>query len=226
MIRAVVFDLWNTLARSRGGNPFQRAKALLRPEQLDFFADFQRDGMTRAYPDREAFLAAWRERLGLDLHQEAALAEAFAAGEAEAELFPEAPEALAGTRALARLALLSNTQSFDLALIERLGLAEAIRVRGLSAELGAVKPEPEAFDALAKRLGLFPGNLVMVGDSWGDDIEGALAAGWTAIWINRGGKPRPDHDPEAELVELPDLRQVPEVIERLQAGYRCSTCLG
>ena len=226
MIRAVVFDLWNTLAYSRGGSPFQRAKALLRPDQLLEFAAFQRDAMTRIYADRGAFFEAWRERMGLDAAQTVELSAAFAAAEAEAELFPEAAEALGGARALARLALLSNTQSFDLGLLDRLGLSEAIRVRGLSAEMGAVKPEPQAFDALAKRLGLFPGNLVMVGDSWSDDIEGALAAGWTAIWINRAGKPRPDHDPEAELVELPDLRQVPEVVERLQAGYRCSTCLG
>ncbi len=226
MIRAVVFDLWDTLAHSRGGSPFQRAKALLRPDQLPEFAAFQRDAMTRIYADRAAFFAAWRDRLGLDAEQQAALSEAFAVAEREAELFPETLDALQGVRAHARLALLSNTQSFDLDLLERLGLAEAIRVRGLSAELGAVKPEPEAFDALAKRLGLFPGNLVMVGDNWDDDIEGALAAGWTAIWINRVGKPRPGHDPEAELVELPDLRQVPDVVERLQAGYRCSTCLG
>lgn len=226
MIRAVVFDLWNTLARSRGGSPFQRAKALLRPDQLQAFGAFQRDAMTRAYADRGAFFGAWRDRMGLDAAQQAELSEAFAAAEAEAELFPEAARALEGARALARLALLSNTQSFDLQLLDRLGLSDAIRVRGLSAELGAVKPEPEVFDALARRLGLFPGNLIMVGDSWGDDIEGALAAGWTAIWINRAGKPRPEHDPEAELVELPDLSQVPGVVERLQAGYRCSTCLG
>ena len=226
MIRAVVFDLWNTLAHSRGGSPFQRAKALLGPGQMAAFPAFQRDAMTRTYADREAFLSAWQGRLGLDASQQAALSEAFARAESEAELYPEAAESLQGTRALARLALLSNTQSFDLGLLDRLGLSEAIRVRGLSAELGAVKPEPGAFDVLAKRLGLFPGNLAMVGDSWEDDIEGALAAGWTAIWINRAGKPRPAHDPDAELVELPDLRQVPEVIERLQAGYRCSTCLG
>ena len=226
MIRAVVFDLWNTLARSAGGSPFQRSKALLRPDQMEAFAAFHQDAMTRVYADRAACFAAWRDRLGLDAAQEAAMGEAFASAEAEAQIFPEAEAALAGARAHARLGLLSNTQSVDLELLDRLGIAEAIRVRGLSAELGAAKPSPQAFEAMAKRLGLFPGNLVMVGDSWTDDVEGALAAGWTAIWINRAGKPRPDHDPDAELVELPDLSQVPEVVERLQAGYRCSTCLG
>ena len=33
MIRAVVFDLWNTLLFSPAGSPFQRLKGLLRPDQ-------------------------------------------------------------------------------------------------------------------------------------------------------------------------------------------------
>jgi putative hydrolase of the HAD superfamily len=77
-----------------------------------------------------------------------------------------------------------------------------------------------------RRLGLFPGELAMVGDSWRDDMAGALEAGWTAVWVNRSGVPRPPHDPEAELVEIPDLAPVPRLIGNLQAGARCGTCLG
>jgi FMN phosphatase YigB (HAD superfamily) len=57
-------------------------------------------------------------------------------------------------------------------------------------------------------------------------VAGALEAGWTAVWVNRSGAPRPVHDPEAELVEIRDLAQVPGLIARLQAGARCGTCLG
>jgi putative hydrolase of the HAD superfamily len=110
--------------------------------------------------------------------------------------------------------------------LEGLGLAEHLGLRFLSAEIGHLKPEPGAFEAVQQRMGLFPGELAMVGDSWHDDIEGALNAGWTAIWINRERRPRPEHDPEADLVELRDFAQVPEVIAALQAGARCSTCLG
>jgi putative hydrolase of the HAD superfamily len=130
------------------------------------------------------------------------------------------------TRALARVALLSNTQDFGLELLDRLGISARIRTRILSAGLGALKPEPAAFEAVAQRLGLFPGNLAMVGDSWADDVEGALAAGWTAVWVNREGKPRPDHDPEAPLYEVRSLDFVPQLIGDLQAGMRCPTCLG
>lgn len=226
MIRCVVFDLWNTLVHSAGGSPFQQARALLREDQLGLYGDWVRDGMVKAYPSSAEFLEVWRERLGLDEAQVTALEAAFRTADAEARLFPEADETLSRTRELARLALLSNTQSFAMDMLGRLGLEAHFRVRGLSAELGALKPEAAAFESLQKRLGLFPGNLVMVGDSWKDDVEGALAAGWTAIWVNRAGRPRPDHDPDAELVEVKDLSQVPMVVERLQAGMRCPTCLG
>lgn len=226
MIRAVVFDLWNTLVFSPGGSPFQRLKAQMRPDQVPRHAELMRDGMARPYGSVEAFLAAWRDRIALDPAQEAAMAEAFLESGDQAECFPGTPQAVEATRALARVALLSNTQDFGLELLDRLGINDRIRLRILSADLGALKPEPEAFEAAQRRLGLFPGELAMVGDSWTDDVEGALAAGWTAIWVNREGKPRPGHDPEALIVEVHTLDAVPEVVRRLQAGARCSTCLG
>lgn len=226
MIRAAVFDLWNTLVHSPGGSPFKQAQAQLRPDQAPRFQEVVRDAMGRPHTDARTFLESWRQRLELDSAQLEAMARAFAIADAEAILFPETLDALARTREHGRVALLSNTQSFDLALLDSLGLRAQFRVLGLSAELGVLKPAPAAFQAMQKKLALFPGNLVMVGDSWSDDIQGALDAGWTAIWVNRTGKPRPAHDPEAELVEVANLTLVPEVIARLQAGARCSTCLG
>lgn len=226
MIRAVVFDLWNTLVHSPGGNPFQRVGALLTPEQCGKFSGFQRDGMTHFYPDAETFIEAWEHDLQLSGDQKEGMISIFKLSEGDARLYPEAMEALVRTRSLGRVAMLSNTQSFCLGLLDSLGLSEQFRVKGVSAELGFLKPDPGAFEALQKKLGLFPGELAMVGDNWSDDVEGALNAGWTALWVNRKGKSRPDHAPDAELVEIADLSFVPEVIERLQAGARCSTCLG
>lgn len=226
MIRAVVFDLWNTLVHSPGGNPFQRVETLLTPVQRGKFPQMQREGMTRAYADAEAFITAWEKDLDLSGEQKENLISLFKRSEGDATLYPEALESVVRTRLLVRVAMLSNTQNFALGLLDSLHLTAQFRVRGISAELGFLKPDPNAFKAIQKKLGLFPGELAMVGDSWSDDVEGALNAGWTALWVNRKGKPRPDHAPDAELVEIADLSLVPEVIERLQAGARCSTCLG
>ncbi len=226
MIRAVVFDLWNTLVHSPGGNPFQRIVGLLTPEQQQRFPAMQRDGMTRSYPEASAFLRAWEAPMSLSRAQIEGMVAIFELSEGDAQLYPEALETLARTKSHGRVALLSNTQNFNMGLLEALELSPHFRVKGLSAELGFLKPEAGAFEAMQQRLGLFPGEIAMVGDSWSDDVEGALKAGWTALWVNRRGQPRPDHDPEAEVVEVSGLDRVAEVIERLQAGARCSTCLG
>lgn len=225
MIRAVVFDLWNTLVFSPAGSPFQRLRDLLRPGQQHLFAELARDGMGQPYASVEAFLKAWQDRALLATDQMEAMAQAFLEAGTLAECFPGAPEAVAAVRDLARVAMLSNTQTFGLELLDRLGLAARIRNRFLSAELGALKPEPAAFEAVQRQLGVFPGNLVMVGDSWLDDVEGAVEAGWTAIWVNREGKPRPAHEADAPIYEVRSLDRVPELIQGLQDGVRCPTCL-
>lgn len=226
MIRAVVFDLWNTLVHSRGGDPFRHLNALMTEAQRPYFPQFKRDAMVQPHADAEALLERWRPCLELTEAQFQAMAEVFRDAVADTECFPEVRPALDATRALARVALLSNTQSFDLGFLERLEITELIPARFLSAETGFLKPEPGAFEAVQKRLGLFPGQLAMVGDSWNDDVQGALEAGWTVLWLNREGRPRPAHDAEAELVEISDLSFVPTAIAQLQAGARCSTCLG
>jgi len=226
MIRAVVFDLWNTLVHSRGGDPFQHLHELMTEAQRVHLPTLKRDAMERTHVSAEAFLERWKPCMEMTGPQRAAMAGVFQAAASDAECFPEVLESVARTRQLARLGLLSNTQSFDMEFLERLGLTSLIANRFLSAQTGFLKPEPQAFELVQKRLGLFPGQLAMVGDSWHDDVLGALRAGWIAVWVNREGLPRPDHDPEADLVEVSSLAQVPAVIENLQAGARCSTCLG
>jgi putative hydrolase of the HAD superfamily len=226
MIRAVVFDLWNTLVFSPAGSPFQRLRELLRPDQAHLFAELVRDGMGQPYPSVMAFLEAWQERAVFTSSQMDAMAQAFLEAGSQAECFPGATVAVAAVRDLARVAMLSNTQTFGLELLDRLGIAERIRTRLLSAELGTLKPEPGAYEAVERRLGVFPGNLVMVGDSWIDDVEGAVTAGWTAIWVNREARPRPAHHADAPIYEVRSLDRVPELIQGLQQGLRCPTCLG
>ncbi len=226
MIRAVVFDLWNTLVHSRGGDPFQHLFELMTEEQRIHFQTLKRDAMDKAHTSAQALLDRWKPCMEMTEEQCGAMARIFQAAATDAECFEEVTDALARTRLVARVGLLSNTQSFDMDFLERLGLVQMIPNRFLSAETGVLKPELAAFETVQKRMSLFPGQIAMVGDSWNDDILGALRAGWTAIWVNRQGRPRPDHDPGAELVEVSDLSQVPRAIENLQAGARCSTCLG
>ncbi len=229
MIRAVVFDLWNTLIHSRGGDPFRHLKAMMTPEQAEHYSAFRLDAMAHVHASAHHFLNDWRTPLALSDEQFSRMANVFGHSAQDAEAFPDTPKALLECQKLARLALLSNTQSFDIEFLQHMEALLPIGKRFLSAELGLLKPDTALFDHVAKSMHLFPGELAMVGDSWTDDVQGGLAAGWTVFWLNRTQRPRPalpENLDDEFLIEIHSLSQLPEALENLQAGARCSTCLG
>ncbi|MEV0187527.1 HAD family hydrolase [Kitasatospora purpeofusca] len=67
------------------------------------------------------------------------------------------------------------------------GIFDRVDAVCISEEIGARKPEPEAFRvAVARCGGKRPGDVWMVGDNPVTDIAGASAAGLRTIWISAG----------------------------------------
>lgn len=65
----------------------------------------------------------------------------------------------------------------------------------ISEELGAEKPAREFFSEAFRRIGRKESGtsgVVLIGDSWNADVEGALGFGLDAIWFNPLGKERPE----------------------------------
>lgn len=54
-----------------------------------------------------------------------------------------------------------------------------------SSRIGYPKPSPRFFRAVEQTLGLPPRAILMVGDNWHCDIEGARAAGWQTVHLDR-----------------------------------------
>jgi putative hydrolase of the HAD superfamily len=68
---------------------------------------------------------------------------------------------------------------------------------------GRVKPHPTIFQAALERLGVGPGEAVMVGDSLEEDVEGALALGMRALLVDREDRHRDVADRLIDLYGLP-----------------------
>jgi len=83
----------------------------------------------------------------------------------------------------------------------------------ISEALGAYKPDPRVFEAALERLGLEPHEVLHVGDSDVDDVQGARAAGLRVAWINRDGRQRRAGVPAPDF-ELRDLTALPALIAR------------
>lgn len=88
------------------------------------------------------------------------------------------------------------------------GLRPLLDVAVVSGDEGVHKPAPEIFRRAATRLGVAPENCVYVGDHPVNDIEGAMAAGMTPIYIrvtDRWGTPP---DSVARIGRIGDLFRV------------------
>jgi len=96
-----------------------------------------------------------------------------------------APALLAAIKPFARIAIVSNNlleeQQEKLRTCGLDGFVDALVV---SEEAGTSKPDPTIFRVALDRLHAWPGNAVMVGDSWAADVVGARRAGIRAIWFN------------------------------------------
>lgn len=78
----------------------------------------------------------------------------------------------------------SGLQRHKLAVI---GLEPELDAVAISGEIGAAKPEPEAFHIAARMIGCGAGEVAMVGDSPEYDIAGAIGAGLAAaVLVTRG----------------------------------------
>lgn len=85
--------------------------------------------------------------------------------------------------------LVSNTNRDLAEVLESFALCELVDGAVTSAEIGLFKPAPEIFAAALELVGATAAETIMIGDSYGDDVEGALAAGLAgALLLDRDGR--------------------------------------
>lgn len=93
--------------------------------------------------------------------------------------------------------------------LDQLGIAKRFRSVVVSGDVGAAKPQREIFDRSALEMGLQPCELLFIGDNPENDVQGALQAGWHAVWLNRTGAKR-----KVAAVTLEGLAEVPSLVAR------------
>jgi HAD superfamily hydrolase (TIGR01509 family) len=96
------------------------------------------------------------------------------------------------------IAALSNSEGHLAELLEEIELAPLFDAIIDSGRIGITKPDPRIFELTLEELDVKPDVVVHVGDSWAADVEGALAAGWHAIWF-RSRDSAAKHDPRVPV---------------------------
>jgi HAD superfamily hydrolase (TIGR01509 family) len=209
-VRAVIFDLWETL--------------------IDWDADAAA-AMVAAVGDR---VPGFRERWSQSRNRytapiRTALADAGVHAEIMDEVCamrldyirgslvprPGAVETLRRLRGLGLLVGLITVCSEDVEMLwpesEFAGLFDA---EVFSSQVGYSKPDPRIYLRCCELLGVEPHEAVFVGDGANDELAGAERVGMRAILIHRPGQD--PYWPEARKWEGPRVTSIPEVLEVLE----------
>lgn len=172
--------------------------------------DYRREAWSLALADQGVDDAVLAEELG----------ERFAAERrARHKVFADVETSLSRIDGSHRLGLVTNGAAcLQREKLAASGLVDCFEVVVVSADLGVAKPDASIFAHTLNRLGVEPQDTVMVGDSIAKDIDGALAAGLGAVWVNRGGLPTPPD--RVDLVEVSTLDNLSDALGMVGLGRR------
>jgi putative hydrolase of the HAD superfamily len=127
------------------------------------------------------------------------------------EVFADVADALAGLAESHSLAVVTNGAGcLQREKLVASDLGDFFQAVIVSADLGVAKPDASIFQHALDQLGVDSAGATMIGDSIAKDVDGALAAGFGAVWVNRNGHSAPA-DP-ADVVEISTLSDLPEAL--------------
>lgn len=238
MIKAITFDLWNTLLEDKHFNA----------PRLQATAEALRDHGTPRSPEeiREAYRSAarayrreWEEdqrhmtvdrRIrhmlqGLKVEpEEAFIREVIRRLEGcfiddPPTLKEGVEETLKALTGRYRLGIISDTGITPGTLIrehlDQRGLLHHFASTIFSDETGYCKPHPNQFRRALRELDAEPHEAIHVGDLIRTDIVGAQAVGMKAVWVQTEGKTAPDHTrPDYTITRLNQLLAITELKHR------------
>jgi putative hydrolase of the HAD superfamily len=229
--RAVVLDFFGTLARattSVGIDEILARHGHTISEDLQemwWSGDIDGHEHVEQSRSRDHYLAWQQERLVSMLHEadvhpaehEAILADLHAGRSVRVlEAYDEVPDVLRELRERGLTLAICSNWDWDLEpAIAETGLDGWFDALVSSAWAGARKPHPRIYRYLLDQTGLDPAEILFVGDTWGPDVVGPLAAGMTPAYLERDGHwpdtTRPDDTSDVEtsaskVLRLRDLR--------------------
>ncbi|MEA2900273.1 MAG: putative hydrolase of the superfamily [Actinomycetota bacterium] len=136
--------------------------------------------------------------------------------------YDEVAEVLAELRRRGLVLAVCSNWDWDLAeQVANVGLDAMVDDIISSAHAGARKPHPRIFTHTLDRCGLSPSETLFVGDTWGPDVEGPLAAGLRPVHLFRDDQAERARESGAEALTPPlpdgvvratDLRAVLELV--------------
>jgi putative hydrolase of the HAD superfamily len=232
-VRAVIFDFYDTLARTPDWGPsWQKLVADVGYElPRDVRDRWWNDGLDGTEHDEHSqsrdHYVAWQQArirgmlddggIPLEIQNDLIARVREIGAHRRMRAYDEVTSVLTELRVRGLTLAICSNWDWDLTeAIEAAGLADTVDVVISSAWVGARKPHRRMYDAVLAEVGVVPEEALFVGDTWSCDVEGPRAAGLRPVYVRR---PHLGPDPTApadhhqqDVHRATDLRVVLELI--------------
>ncbi len=214
MIRAIIFDLWNTLVSdSVGLSGFKEllSKKMSLDEIIPLFERTVQLKRVNSYAElKNSILVVFNEKNNSKVAGE--LDRLYLKEINRADFFADSVRCLVELRRNGyKLGLLSNSDNLIIDVVEKkLSISKYFDEVCYSFDIGAIKPDKKAFDFVLRKLRVKPSEALMIGDSMRADIFGSSQIGLKNCLINRFGKDisRYGFKPDYQIKSLNELKSV------------------
>jgi putative hydrolase of the HAD superfamily len=231
MIKAVFFDLYQTLVRYEPPREELQARALqesgieVSPEVLRrplviadefIYQEIARSSLSqRSKEEQMAVLVQYEKILlkeaGIEANEQLILGLLGKMRQFDMKLvlFDDVMPALTDLKGRGLiLGLISNVDRDITSLLNELGLTSWLRVVVTSQDVGYNKPQPEIFQEALKRARVRAAEVIYVGDQYQIDVIGAKKVGMEGVLLDRGGY-------SAEINDCPRIQSLTQLVEHL-----------
>ena len=190
MIKAVIFDFWNTLAhgKSKKNSILEIGKMLNLMDRKLWYKPIEKGIMTKEFKSKRQAFANLCNIIGIEPTEKMINKLIKKYGPETFYLFPDTIPMLKKLKEKFKLVVISNTDCFSAKSFHDFGLDKYFDLVLFSCHTGILKPDERIFQIVLEKFKLKPKEVMMVGDNFHDDIEPTLRMGMDGILINRKTK--------------------------------------
>lgn len=191
MIRAVIFDLWDTLLHPKDWNSIRIAQEILGRQDMpyeEFKRDFSSAFMTQKLSSFEEMCEYVCSQFGAENGKAKDLLLTWYEERKRVELYPETMEVLEALSRNYKIGLLSNASMYTEEVLKDTNLSGRFDTIVISYMVGMLKPDERIYREMLRRIGVNAEDAMMVGDNYVDDVEGPEKVGIRGILLDRSNK--------------------------------------
>ncbi len=186
VIRAVFFDLWDTLIYNEKRNNIMAALSGMMGVELarESWKRFENAFMKRRYRNEREAAADIASHFGINNDFVTEKIAELMKSAIKPKIFPDVIPELERIGENRKIGIISNTMSLGIEGVIR-KLSGHVDDFFLSCDLGVIKPDPEIFRKALASFRVKPEEAIMFGDNYLDDIEPAERMGMRAVLVKR-----------------------------------------